>query len=353
MGSKEKTIMRFLFFTFCLFSGLGISFGQDIQFSQFNAVDLYQNPAFAGSSHHSRAMLHSRIQWPKLDATYYTYFASYDTYVSEYSSGFGISGLQDYQAGNVISSTQIGLYYSYELHLSAQYAIRAGLQFDAVSRSEDYSSLRFPSQFDDGGFQGGNPTTDISDYNRNKLYGDISSGLLLYSTRLWAGFSVHHLNQPTQSDLGTSNSRLPMKFSVTGGYKFVLNNRSSGLISDESNLTETSITPTFNYKAQSGADQVDFGVYGNLKHYIVAAWYRGIPFKKYQPDLQNNESVVLIAGYKAHNFGISYSYDITVSTLSRARTGGSHEIHLEYIFGRFKRSTKPSRRTPCPKFYGH
>ena len=53
--------------------------GQDIQFSQFYQVPTYQNPAFAGSAHKTRATVHQRIQWPSLDANYVTSFVSFDS----------------------------------------------------------------------------------------------------------------------------------------------------------------------------------------------------------------------------------------------------------------------------------
>ena len=84
-----------------------VTYAQDVQFSQFYQVPTYQNPAFAGSAHKTRATVHQRIQWPSIDAKYTTSFASVDGYKKEYSSGFGGYILFDQQGQSSITSTQI------------------------------------------------------------------------------------------------------------------------------------------------------------------------------------------------------------------------------------------------------
>jgi len=47
----------------------------------------------------------------------------------------------------------------------------------------------------------------------------IPSGVLIYSSKYWAGIAVNHMNQPNQS-LTNNESPLYLKLSVHGGYKF-------------------------------------------------------------------------------------------------------------------------------------
>ena len=63
--------------------------------------------------------------------------------------------------------------------------------------------------------------------------------------------------------------------------------------------------------------------------------------------------MIFLIGAKLEKIGITYSYDWTVSTLSRAETGGSHELNLSYFFGKPKKRKKPTKRMPCPSFYVH
>lgn len=342
MIQQLKTYL-FIWFT-VLFTAF--SYAQDIQFSQFYQAILYQNPAFAGSSHKTRATMHQRIQWPSLEAKYITSLVSFDTYKPEYKSGFGGYILYDQQGQSSISSTQLAAQYSYELHLNSRYALRMGLQLGWTFQNVDYSVLTFPSQFDETGIVNGAPT-----FNNNVVnFVDASSGFLLYTPEFWFGFSAHHMNSPNLSFLDDV-SNLPIKLSFTGGYKFLLKDYHSGLaISDD---REVSITPTFQYKMQGKSDQFDLGAYFLYHKIVSGVWYRGIPVKVLSKEFHNNESVVLLLGVKTNNLSITYSYDWIVSTLSVANAGGSHELNIGYIFGKPNKKKRPTKRMPCPNFYVH
>ncbi len=325
---------------------LGIyGFGQDVQFSQFYQVPTYQNPAFAGSAHSSRAMVHQRLQWPGLDASYVTSFASFDTYNNKQKAGFGGYVLYDQQGQSSISSTQVALQGSYELHLNKTVAIRMGMQLGVAFQNVDYSVLTFPSQFSNNGFNNPAPQFD----NNLVSFIDASSGFVLYTTNLWVGAAFHHMNLPNVSFLN-DDAKLPMKTSFSGGYKIFIKEHYHGLSVDESK--EVSVSPTFIYKMQGKSDQFDLGLYGKYHQFIAGVWYRGIPFKIYD-DFQNSESVIILLGMKLEKIALSYSYDAVLSSLAVANTGGAHEFNLTYLFKRPKKRKKPTRRMPCPSFYVH
>ncbi len=317
---------------------------QDIQFSQFYGVPLYQNPAFAGSAHNPRAIGHQRIQWPGLDAKYLTSLASFDTYISGYNSGFGMMFIQDYQGASNISSTELSMQYAYEIQLNDEFTLRAGLQLAYMSRFVNYANLTFPQQFDNTGFLGGpNP---YANNNQRRNFGDISSGGILYNKQWWFGFSGHHLNTPNQSFLQGA-SELPAKFAFTGGYKFYLKQVKSDGFRE---AYEVSITPTAHYKFQGKSDQFDVGIYGVYNKVLTGVWYRGIPFKRYN-NFQNNESFIILMGVDIHGLTVAYSYDFVISKLTAAGTGGSHEFHISYIFQKTYKRKKPTKRNPCPRFH--
>ncbi|MBX9851518.1 MAG: type IX secretion system membrane protein PorP/SprF, partial [Cytophagaceae bacterium] len=234
------------------------SFAQDIQFSQFYNVPLYQNPAFAGSAHRLRTTLHQRLQWPGLSARYITTLVSVDNYFTKYNSGVGLMVLKDWQGGSTINSLDVSLQYSYEIHLSSDFTLRAGLSGSFVQRSINYAKLMFPSQFDDTiGYIGG--PSPVSGNQGNLIYPDIATGGILYTDNYWLGVSAHHLNIPNQSFIENS-SRLPVKLAFTGGYKIKLEEERHAAYMDEGR--EVSIIPTFHYKFQGKSDQFDLGVYG-------------------------------------------------------------------------------------------
>jgi type IX secretion system PorP/SprF family membrane protein len=320
---------------------------QDIQFSQFYALPMYQNPAFVGSVHALRGIAHTRLQWLGLDATYKTYYVSADTYLDKYNSGLGIQFIRDIQGNNTISSNELSFMYSYELPVSSSFTIRAGLQGTAVQRSLDYSNLTFPGQHNDqnGYVGGGNYNTGV----QNKWYPDISSGIVAYSDRFWGGFSMHHMNMPNQSFPGGGDAALPIKYAVTAGYRIPLAQRNYLAYSDDK--TSISLTPTIHYKSQGKSDQFDMGLYAVYNQLMAGMWYRGIPVKNYEKNI-NNESMVFLVGWMYKNWSFGYSYDLTISKLVGSKQGGSHEFNVTYIH-RPTKKYKPMRKLPCPSFYKH
>ncbi len=318
---------------------------QDIQFSQFYTATLYVNPAFAGSMHQSRAMFHQRVQWPQLEAKYITSLFSYDNFIDKYNSGIGIMAIQDFQGANNISSSEAHILYAYELNLSRTFSFRAGFQGGIMSRQINYNKLSFPSQFNNQGFQGGDISANIGDERVN--FFDVSTGGLLYSERLWVGVSAHHMNEPNQSFLG-GVTRLPARFAFIGGYKIYLDNTANTSLKRRADHREVSITPTFHYKFQGKSDQLDIGLYGTYNQIFGGVWYRGLPFKRIESFLPNNESVVFIAGVFYKRFRFGYSYDATVSKLTEVRTGGSHEINLTYFHKPKPAKRKLRKDIPCP-----
>lgn len=319
---------------------------QDVQFSQFYSVPTFQNPAFVGAAHFDKFTLHQRIQWPSLKAKYLTSFASYDTYFKQYRSGFGAYIIHDRVGSGSIVSNEIQLQYAYEMNLSSQWVVRFGLQLGYVSRRLD-GDLTFPGQYDDDGFLGGNsPVEGINAKN----YFDASSGAIIYSNNFWAGLSSNHMNRPNTSFLDNYEP-LPIRWTFVTGYRFDIVKKDDGLAKSGDFSKVITITPTAHYKFQGKSDQVDLGLYIQYHQAIIGGWYRGIPFKTFE-GFQNNESVVLLAGYKFPRISVTYSYDWVTSTLNEVRTFGAHEINLTYVLRPMPKS-KPTKRMPCPKFYVH
>lgn len=311
---------------------------QDPQFSQFYASSLYLNPAFAGNIPQSRISAVYRNQWPSIPGAFVSYAVSYDHNLSELNSGIGFMAIHD-QAGTAgLRFNNLGGYYSYAFRLNKKLMARLGLRVSYTFRNYEQSKLVYADQIIRGG-----ATSSIENAAfRGVSYMDISSGGLVYSKKFWGGFSFDHINQPNQSLL-EGEVRLPIKFSLHGGYKFLLEDE----IEDE---VSESITIAGIYKAQLKWDQVDIGGYYSRNQLVFGIWYRGIPFlKSYSSEHLNNDALTFLLGINVNSMWIGYSYDVTLSKLYRD-TGGSHEISIHY---EWPRSTKKRRRrfvVPCAKF---
>lgn len=342
MAKKVKFRLCYQSVLLFLFISSANCIAQDIQFSQFYAAAQYLNPAFAGSLHYNRASFQQRIQWPGLGARYLTTLAAFDAYFPKKRSGFGAMAIMDFQGASTISSNEFHLQYSYEIPVTSKITVRGGLQAGVGRRQVNYSQLLFPDQFDDDGYLGG--TKDVHGKDA-VIYPDFSSGVLVNSTSFWLGFSAHHLNMPNIAVFNGTASRMPAKFALVGGYRFILKSISGNIYAHD----KVEIIPTFHYKNQGKSDQLDLGAYFNYQVLVFGVWYRGIPVKRYQKKLHNNESFVFLAGLKIDNIRVGYSYDTIVSMLIPARPSGAHELSVSYTFIE-KKGRRLKKRLPCPSF---
>jgi type IX secretion system PorP/SprF family membrane protein len=327
-----------------------LALAQDPQFTQFYAAPQYLNPAFAGSALAPRITANYRNQWPAI-TNYVTTMVGVDHYIEKINSGVGLLLMNDNQGQGNIQSTEIGLQYSYQFQVSESSFVRLGLQGSYVNRNINYFGLTFGDQYTDRGFIQGSVSGDaglLAGSPRNK-YLDFSTGGLFYSDWFWIGASAHHINRPNQDFVVSQNNRLPMKGSIHAGLRIPLAGYTG--LADEQDR-EISFSPVVMYKFQGKYDQLDLGAYLTYSPITIGAYYRGIPFKKYNQTINNHDAVALLAGYRVDKFSIGYSYDATISTLGNS--GGSHELSLSYIFekpeGRRGGPRKKNRALPCPKF---
>lgn len=318
---------------------------QDMQYSQFYAAPLYLNPALAGANSCQRLSTNYRQQWPGIPGKFSSFILSYDHQLPKKNSAFGLLITKDQAGSGKLGSTSGSLIYAYQLNLTRKWTLNAGFQGTFTKRSINFYDLYFVDQL----LTGSSTTVEIP-IAQKVNYFDISSGLVLYSRRFWAGFSAHHLNTPNQG-MVTEKSPLPIKYSFHAGYQLP-----AGIGTEaKRDVLKTSITPTVNYKHQGKFDQLDIGLYYTNGPVVIGVWYRGLPIKKYDKTTStaNNDALIVLLGITYERFNFGYSYDVTLSKLSISTSRGSHEISISYQFcdlRKLKNKRKISRFVPCPKF---
>lgn len=322
---------------------------QDPQFSQFYANPLYLNPALAGGALAPRLTANYRNQWPSLSANFVTASFGADVYLPNYNSGVGIQLTTDSQGLGNLKATDIALQYAYQINLNDVTSLRLGIQGGFSSRTLDYYGLTFGDQYNNGGLTGSPSTDPFAQGGPNVNYADFGTGMMVYSDWYWMGVSAHHINRPNQAFSGTE-ARLPVKASLQAGLRIPFAGYT--FLGNEIDKEKT-ISPAILYKKQGKYDQLDMGMYVTIEPLVLGMWYRGIPFKRYEPSINNNESLVFLAGFRQDKFSIGYSYDLTISTLG-ASSGGAHEISISYIFEPLtpkpKRTRTSKHQLSCPKF---
>lgn len=343
--------MKVPFFIISFILSLSFSVrGQDLQLSQYYAAPMYLNPAFTGATENTRFGLNYRHQWTGAGGAATGMLATGEHYFEDFKSAVGIMANKTSEGVGSITQASYSLLYSYEIQWNKHHVLHAGLQASTNTLSINGGDLDFGDEFDQNGLTGNGTSERFTTQSRG--FKDFGFGLLTFGHNAFYGISLHHLNQPDISFLG-SNESLPMKFSAHGGYKWHFDHQEEGLY----DKPEHSLIFTGNYKIQGRFDQLDAGVYLINEPLLIGLWYRGIPVK----GDQFAESIVFIGGMHLHKLHIGYSYDLVLNGLL-LRGGAVHEISLSYEFNwDLKRKPKESlptqrrntnivKRLPCPKF---
>jgi type IX secretion system PorP/SprF family membrane protein len=323
---------------------------QDIQFSQYYQAPLYLNPGFTGITPQQRVVFNNRVQWPNLPQAFTTYAASYDIFVEELRSGFGMLLTTDKMGSAGWQTSTFNVLYSFKVRLTEKLVFSPGLVFGYGTHGIDQTKLRLGDGLEferDGEYYSVDP-------DQGKLgkqnYFDVGTGFVFYSRSIWLGAAFHHLNKPNLSLLGDV-SRLPIKTTIHGGAKI---NLSGGGPRGSSGRIDY-LTPSFIIRTQGPSfSQMDFGVNYHIDPVSVGVWYRGKPvlFDESVIGGIQQDALILSLGLYFKNFNIGYSYDFTISEMQTA-SGGAHEISFMYEF-----ASKPASRSvkkkykliPCPTF---
>ncbi|MDZ4714332.1 MAG: type IX secretion system membrane protein PorP/SprF [Cytophagales bacterium] len=317
----------------------GSAFAQDPQFSQYYQSPLYLNPGFTGITPQQRLAANHRLQWPNLPQAFATFAFSYDIWVDELKSGFGILATTDKMGSAGWRTTTVNMLYSYKIRLNDKLVFSPGLSFGYGINGLDRSKLNMGDGLE---FNGQSLDPDLNRLG-NQQYFDFSAGFMIYSEIYWIGGSFNHMNEPNMSVLNDI-TRLPMKITVHGGARIPL---TAGL---RTTARASYLTPSIIYQTQGSISQFNIGVNYHIDPVFVGFWYRGKPWQESAIGTINQDALILQLGMYLDRMTIGYSYDFNISPLAAA-SGGAHEISLIYEFTAKPISRgvkKRNRLIPCP-----
>jgi type IX secretion system PorP/SprF family membrane protein len=311
------------------------TFGQDPTFSQFYANALYLSPSFAGATAEYRLGINYRDQWPSIPGKFRTYSISFDKAMPNFNSGIGVLATYDVAGSGDMSTTNIGLLYSYDFNINKEWHIRPGVNFKFYYQGLDIYKLIFNSQI-----TGSGTTAQVSPPPFDNVADvDFATSALVYNERVWAGFSLDHLLKPRTSFYG-NDAFIPVKFNFYGGVQILNKSRLRQKMQEVMSVA-------LNFQKQGKFYQSDVGLYYYKDPLIFGLWYRGIPFATSQA----GDAIIGLVGIKTEQLHIGYSYDFTISNLI-GNTAGAHEISLIYEFNNLSlgQQRKRIRAIPCPEF---
>lgn len=326
---------------------------QDIHFSQFYMSPLTLNPALTGVMNcNTRIVGNYRNQWASVLGrnAYNTYSVSYDQKmpVGRYDYfGFG---------GNIWSDVAGSLdFQTLTLKLSGAYSRKVGgdrrkanylvmgAEAGASQRSIDFTNAQWPSQNDNGEFCPTCPSGE-GDIPDNFLFGDVGLGLLWFSvinkkTNYYLGAAVNHLNQANLSFYrGTEVEKYYTKIVLHAGGEIPMNSNVSlvpgAVFFNQGPSLEINAGNSFRFDLDNGGEDQSFQFGG---------WIRlARHFEK--PLLV--DAIILSTRFDYSNWGIGFSYDINVSSLSaESRGNGGFEFSMIYLV-----CGPQNRGVYCPKF---
>lgn len=310
-------------------------FSQDPQFSQFYSAPLYLGPSMAGSANEGRLVLNYRDQWPRLSGRFVTYAVSYDQFVREYNSGIGVSFLHDNAGSSKLTSTRAGVSYSYRIRGGRNLFIQPGLEAYYFQRRINFERLTFADQFYGDQLL---PTSIQAPPELSRGQMNFSTSVLVFTGSVWAGAGVDHLMQLNPS-LSEDPGFMPIRIISFGGVTFRIPGQYR-------NRDDQSVSLAWQFRHQSSVSQLDAGAYYFKEPFRIGLWYRGLPSMS---GPWNRDAIAISAGISFDQFLLSYSYDMTISSMLQT-TGGAHEIAVHYRFGELVSTLKGIGQVPCPRF---
>ena len=309
---------RYSFLFILIFFTLSNIFGQDPHYSQFYANLLYLNPAFSGTANCPRFSLNFRDQWPSIPGNFISFSSSYDQYIPIIHGGVGVLASADMAGGNILQTYNIGGMYNYRVQVSRNFNLQFALQGSYLMRSFNWHNLQTASQILNSDI----PISELPQEGISRLSRfDAAFGVMGYTSFLYFGMAIHHIVPLDLRYLPRSDGKFitPWKPRWTAhiGGKITIKKT----LRDENSFGDIFLYPNLIFISQENFHYMHEGFYFNFYPFTVGAWLRH--------DFKSLDAFVISCGVEYKSLRIGYSYDFSLTELER--TGGAHEISLQFI----------------------
>lgn len=340
MFNKRKILFLLIFnFSFAFYMQ-----AQNLHFSQFFNSPLTTNPANTGFIPDAdyRIGANYRNQWSSIMAVPYktiSVFGDAQVMRNQLENGWlglGAVLLNDQAGSGSLTSTKVYGSLAYHQMLGLSSLVSAGFNIGWANKNINLSKLKFPDQFDGKFFDNTLPTSVVLNTN-NVSYLDVHAGMnYAYfpdeNTYINAGYSIQHVNRPKETFFNdnTNNGRIPMRH--TGFVNAILK------VNDR-----VIINPNAYFSMQARSTELVLGMNANynLSEFGEKQLYAGLYYRL-------GDAIVPMVGFEISNIQFAFSYDVTMSSLSKFNSyRGASEFSI------IKKGFYPDnvdRQSICPKF---
>ncbi|MFI5152423.1 MAG: PorP/SprF family type IX secretion system membrane protein [Chitinophagales bacterium] len=321
---------------------------QDLHFSQWFNSPLTTNPANTGFIPDAdyRIGANYRNQWSSIMSQPYktmSIFADAQVFRNRIESGWlGLGGVLVHDVAGSGSLTTMEAYGSIAYHQMVGYSslVTAGFNVGWINKRINSATLKFPDQFDGKFFDNQLPTSAIID-EPNVNFFDLQVGMnyaYFPSDKVYvnAGLSVQHINNARESFFSTDpagfDSRIPRRYIGFFNASFKTSNM-------------VIINPMAYYTNQAGSYEAVLGLNaqynlsGDGDNQLVGGLY-----------YRYGDSFIPMVGFIYRNIRLMFTYDVTVSSLSKYNgSRGAWEFAL-IQHGSYSDFNGDRRQSLCPSF---
>lgn len=335
---KSIYLYLILFTLSCYFA-----LAQDVHFSQYYFSPLSLNPANTGNFKGDyRFFGNYRTQWRNLDKGFNTYSAGGDISIfpNNYNVGAGLILINDLSAEN-LGVTKILPSAAWHLKI-AGFKIHLGIQPGLVIKSIDFYRHSFPEQLNwgTGKFDNTLPNSEPN-VGQRFVFFDGSAGAIVSKkmgpVETLLGFSMFHINRPTESFLSNTKNNLPVRNALNGELTIHL----SRLL-----VLHLHSLYGFTTKASDWVSGANLEMILNRDAFFTNSVFAGLMWRD---GIQRNaDAAIFTAGLNYSHYTFGFSFDLTQSKLKTSvNNQGAYELAIIYR----GKSTRLTRKVvPCERY---
>lgn len=330
--AKYISVLTGLFLT-------GLSFAQDIHFSNMEYAPMNLNPALAGANSPLQAIVNYRSQWNSVALPYNTMGLSVDGRFNENQTSKtgiiagGICFYNDQAGANKVTTNSGAVNLAYHLILDRTSTLGLGLYGGFGQRTLGISDAKWASQYDGSSYNSSLASGETFD-NASFTYLDAGAGLVYtykknagYMTQndqraVNAGVAFYHVNTPSYSFINSSNDEnLYLRWNIFANAEIGLSNSNGALL------------PGVYFNRQGKYMEILYGTYYRITvtdPSRITGFNKGfyIHFGLFH---RWNDALIAKTILEWNTISAGFAYDINISPLNRFSSArGGFELFLRY-----------------------